>query len=106
MSMWNTILNNLPEVAGPTQKRLSFKEKLKWTLMILVIFFSFINRHYNILKSKSFILSFLYPKAPPFVKGVFIPFLSNPRLGGCNLKNFFSFFNSFSICICFHSLCL
>ncbi len=30
---------NLPEVAGPTQKRLSFKEKLKWTLIILVLFF-------------------------------------------------------------------
>ena len=39
MSIWNTILNNLPEVAGPTQKRLSFKEKLKWTVLILVIFF-------------------------------------------------------------------
>lgn len=33
------ILFNLPEVAGPTQKRLSFKEKLKWTLIILVLFF-------------------------------------------------------------------
>ncbi len=30
---------NLPEVAGPTQKKLSFKEKLKWTLIILVIFY-------------------------------------------------------------------
>ncbi len=30
---------NLPEVAGPTQKRLSFKEKLKWTLVVLVLFF-------------------------------------------------------------------
>jgi len=30
---------NLPEVEGPTQKRLSFKEKLKWTLIILVLFF-------------------------------------------------------------------
>ena len=30
---------NLPEIAGPTQKRLSFKEKLKWTLMVLVLFF-------------------------------------------------------------------
>lgn len=30
---------NLPEVAGPTQKRLSFNEKLKWTLIILVLFF-------------------------------------------------------------------
>ncbi len=39
MSIWKTIINNLPEVAGPTQKRLSFKEKLKWTLIVLVIFF-------------------------------------------------------------------
>ena len=39
MSLWKTIINNLPEVAGPTQKRLSFKEKLKWTLIVLVIFF-------------------------------------------------------------------
>ena len=39
MSIWNTILNNLPEVEGPSQKFLSFKEKLKWTLIILVIFF-------------------------------------------------------------------
>jgi len=30
---------NLPEVAGPTQKRLSFKEKLKWTGIILILFF-------------------------------------------------------------------
>jgi len=40
MSIWNTILNNLPEVEGPSQKHLSFKEKLKWTLIILVIFFT------------------------------------------------------------------
>ncbi len=39
MSIWNSILMNLPEVAGPTQKRLSFKEKLKWTSIILVLFF-------------------------------------------------------------------
>jgi preprotein translocase subunit SecY len=30
---------NLPEVAGPTQKRLAFKEKLKWTGIILVLFY-------------------------------------------------------------------
>lgn len=30
---------NLPEVAGPTQRRLSFKEKLKWTGIVLVLFF-------------------------------------------------------------------
>jgi len=39
MSIWNTILNNLPEVEGPSQKFLSFKEKLKWTLIVLIIFF-------------------------------------------------------------------
>lgn len=39
MSMWDPILSNLPEVIGPEQKRLSFKEKLKWTGIILVIFF-------------------------------------------------------------------
>lgn len=39
MSFFRNILMNLPEVAGPSQKRLSFKEKLKWTLIILVIFF-------------------------------------------------------------------
>ncbi len=33
------ILNVLPEVVGPTQKRLGFKEKLKWSLIILVSFF-------------------------------------------------------------------
>ncbi|OIO66318.1 preprotein translocase subunit SecY [Candidatus Woesearchaeota archaeon CG_4_10_14_0_2_um_filter_57_5] len=33
------ILTNLPEVASPTQKRLSFKEKLKWTLTILVAYY-------------------------------------------------------------------
>ncbi len=39
MSFFRNLLMNLPEVAGPTQKRLSFKEKLKWTLIILVLFF-------------------------------------------------------------------
>jgi len=39
MSLWNSILNNLPEVEGPSQKNLAFKEKLKWTLIILIIFF-------------------------------------------------------------------
>ena len=39
MSLWNTILNDLPEVECPTQKFLSFKEKLKWTGIILVIYF-------------------------------------------------------------------
>ncbi len=39
MSILDTIIAALPEVKGPTQKRLPFKEKLKWTLIILVIFF-------------------------------------------------------------------
>ena len=39
MSIWKTILYNLPEVEGPSQKFLSFKEKLKWTLVVLIIFF-------------------------------------------------------------------
>jgi len=39
MSFFKNIIFNLPEVAGPQQKRLSFKEKLKWTLLILVIYF-------------------------------------------------------------------
>jgi preprotein translocase subunit SecY len=39
MSIWNAILNNLPEVEGPSQKFLAFKEKLKWTLVVLIIFF-------------------------------------------------------------------
>ncbi len=32
-------LSNLPEVSNPTQKRLPFKERLKWTLIILAAFF-------------------------------------------------------------------
>ncbi len=39
MSFWRNILINLPEVARPSQKKLSFNEKLKWTLIILVAFF-------------------------------------------------------------------
>jgi preprotein translocase subunit SecY len=39
MGIWDNILANLPEVGGPTQKRLGFKEKLKWTLIILVLFY-------------------------------------------------------------------
>ncbi len=33
------ILYNLPEVAAPAQKRLPFKEKLKWTALTLSLFF-------------------------------------------------------------------
>lgn len=39
MSLLDKIISNLPEVKGPKQRRLPFKEKLKWTLIILVIFF-------------------------------------------------------------------
>lgn len=39
MSFFKNFLMNLPEVEGPTQKRLSFKEKLKWTGIILVLFY-------------------------------------------------------------------
>lgn len=39
MSIIDTLLNSLPEVIGPLQKKLSFKEKLKWTLISLVSFF-------------------------------------------------------------------
>jgi len=33
------VLKNLPEVKGPTEKKLSFNVKLKWTLIILIGFF-------------------------------------------------------------------
>ncbi len=39
MSWYKTILYNLPEVSPPTQRKLGFKEKLKWTLLMLVLFF-------------------------------------------------------------------
>jgi len=39
MSLLDKILENLPEVRKPTQKKLSFNEKIKWTLIVLVIFF-------------------------------------------------------------------
>ncbi|MEA3248486.1 MAG: preprotein translocase subunit SecY [Nanoarchaeota archaeon] len=37
------LLHNLPEVKGPTQKKVSFNIKLKWTLVILVAFFVLAN---------------------------------------------------------------
>ena len=40
MSFFDKLIESIPEVAGPTQKRLGFKEKLKWTMIVLVIFFS------------------------------------------------------------------
>ena len=39
MSWYQKILLNLPEVAAPTQKKVSFQEKLKWTGIILLLFF-------------------------------------------------------------------
>ena len=39
MSFLDSISSFLPEVKGPLQKHLAFKEKLKWTLLILVLFF-------------------------------------------------------------------
>ncbi|MCA9477539.1 MAG: preprotein translocase subunit SecY [Nanoarchaeota archaeon] len=39
MAGFDTVLQYIPEVAGPTQKHLSFKEKLKWTGLVLVLFF-------------------------------------------------------------------
>jgi len=37
--MFEKLIYNFPEVIPPSQKKLSFKEKLKWTLIILVLFF-------------------------------------------------------------------
>ncbi|MEK6874841.1 MAG: preprotein translocase subunit SecY [Nanoarchaeota archaeon] len=39
MSILNTIIEHLPEVSRPAQKKLPFKEKLKWTSITLVLFF-------------------------------------------------------------------
>jgi preprotein translocase subunit SecY len=39
MAFLDNLLNNLPEVRGPKQKRLPFKEKLKWSLITLVLFY-------------------------------------------------------------------
>ena len=39
MVSWDALLSYLPEVQGPQQRRLPFKEKLKWTGMVLVLFF-------------------------------------------------------------------
>ena len=37
--VFKNILHNLPEVTSPTEKKLSFNVKLKWTLIILGAFF-------------------------------------------------------------------
>lgn len=39
MAAWQRLVGLLPEVRGPAEKKLSFKAKLKWTLIILVAFF-------------------------------------------------------------------
>ena len=39
MSALDQILAFLPEVAGPSEKHVSFKSKLKWTLLVLIAFF-------------------------------------------------------------------
>jgi preprotein translocase subunit SecY len=40
MTSWiERIATSLPEVQAPTQKRLGFKEKMKWTVITLVLFF-------------------------------------------------------------------
>jgi len=39
MTWYENILHNLPTVAAPAQKKLSFKEKLKWTGIALLLFF-------------------------------------------------------------------
>ncbi len=39
MAFLDTILDNLPEVQAPTQKKLSFKEKAKWTIIVLTLYF-------------------------------------------------------------------
>lgn len=39
MSFLDVLINNLPEVRGPTEAKLGFKQKFKWTLIVLVLFF-------------------------------------------------------------------
>ncbi len=39
MNAFKNILFNLPEVVKPTQKKLGFNAKFKWTLIILILFF-------------------------------------------------------------------
>ncbi|MBW2996886.1 preprotein translocase subunit SecY [Candidatus Woesearchaeota archaeon] len=40
MGLFEKFISYLPEVARPTQRRLSFKEKLKWTAICLIIFYA------------------------------------------------------------------
>lgn len=39
LGLLDKIIANLPEVAPPTEKKVSFKKKIQWTLIILVAFF-------------------------------------------------------------------
>src|SRR3989344_3161138 len=39
MSLVSNLVSFFPEVKKPEQKKLGFKEKLKWTLIILIAFF-------------------------------------------------------------------
>lgn len=39
MGFFDNIILNLPEVESPKQKKLPFNERLKWTLVVLVLFF-------------------------------------------------------------------
>lgn len=39
MSFYKNLISNLPEVASPTQKKLAFNQKLKWTIVALILFF-------------------------------------------------------------------
>ena len=38
-ALLNRLILNLPEVSNPSEKKVSFKTKLKWTLAVLVIFY-------------------------------------------------------------------
>ena len=40
MGFIENLVSFIPEVKAPSQKKLSFKEKFKWTLLILVLFFT------------------------------------------------------------------
>ncbi|MFH1506402.1 MAG: preprotein translocase subunit SecY [archaeon] len=39
LGWYDKLIGVLPEVAAPKQKRLSFKEKIKWTIIVLVLFY-------------------------------------------------------------------
>jgi preprotein translocase subunit SecY len=39
LAWYDKLITSLPEVAAPKQKKLSFKEKIKWTLIVLVLFY-------------------------------------------------------------------